>query len=83
LRIIGRRPVEHPLMAMSDKLMAEFPGQALKVLHVVADCADNGLDSDPSLVQRAARARLTAMAHAPCDAEQEVPFPRQLVAIVS
>jgi hypothetical protein len=78
LRIIERRPVEHPLMAVSYKLMAEFPGQALKVLHVVADCADNDLDSNPSLVERAARARLAAMAHAQCDSE--VPFPRQLLA---
>lgn len=80
MRTLERRPVEHPLMAVSYKLMAEFPGQALKVFHVVADCADNDLDSNPSLVERAARARLSVMMHAQCDSDQEVPFPRQSVA---
>jgi hypothetical protein len=74
LRIIERRPVDHPLMAVSYKLMAEFPGQALKVLQVVANCADNDLKSDPCTVERAARARLTAIAHAPCHRQQEVPL---------
>ena len=64
-------------MTVAYKLMAEFPGQALKVFQVVADCADNDLGSDPSLVERASRARLIAMVHAERGGELEGPVPEQ------
>lgn len=53
--------VEHPLMAVAIRLMAEFPGHALTVLRVVADCADEYPDGDPEAVEEVARARLAAL----------------------
>jgi hypothetical protein len=50
--------VEHPLMAVAFRLMAEFPGHALTVLRIVADCADEHPDDDVEVIEEAARARL-------------------------
>jgi hypothetical protein len=52
--------VEHPLMAVALRLMAEFPGHSLTVLRIVADCADERPDEDAALIEEAARARLTS-----------------------
>jgi hypothetical protein len=50
--------VEHPLMAVALRLMAEFPGHSLTVLRIVADCADEHPDEEVALIEEAARARL-------------------------
>ena len=50
--------MEHPLMAVAFRLMAEFPGHALTVLRIVADCADEHPDDDVEVIEEAARARL-------------------------
>jgi hypothetical protein len=52
--------VEHPLMAVALRLMAEFPGHALTVLRIVADCADEHPGGDAQLIEDASRARLAA-----------------------
>jgi len=50
--------VEHPLMAVALRLMAEFPGHALTALRMVADCADEHPEEDAEVIEEAARARL-------------------------
>jgi hypothetical protein len=50
--------VEHPLMAVALRLMAEFPGHALTVLRLVAECADERPDADAEVIEEASRARL-------------------------
>jgi hypothetical protein len=40
--------------------MAEFPGHALTVLRIVADCADEHPEGDAQLIEEASRARLAA-----------------------
>ena len=57
----SERVVEHPLMAVAVRLMAEFPGHALTVLRVVADCADEYPEGDSEAVEEVARARLAAL----------------------
>jgi hypothetical protein len=47
-------------MAVALRLMAEFPGHALTVLRIVADCADEHPEADVDVVEEASRARLTA-----------------------
>jgi hypothetical protein len=50
--------VEHPLMAVALRLMAEFPGHALTVLRIVSDCADELPDEGPDVVAQVSRDRL-------------------------
>jgi hypothetical protein len=50
--------VEHPLMAVALRLMADFPGHALTVLRIVADCADEQPDADADVIEDVSRARL-------------------------
>ena len=45
-------------MAVALKLMGEFESHSLTVLRLVAEVADDHPDCDPSLLERAARARL-------------------------
>ena len=47
-------------MAVALKLMGEFENHSLTVLRLVAEVADDHPDCDPSLLERAARARLIA-----------------------
>lgn len=50
--------MEHPLMAVAFRLMAEFPGHALTVLRIVSECADDLPDEDAAVIEEAARVRL-------------------------
>jgi hypothetical protein len=52
------RVVEHPLMAVALRLMAEFPGHALTVLRILSDCADDLPNDDPAVIEETARVRL-------------------------
>jgi hypothetical protein len=59
-------------MAVAVELMAEFPGQEVTVLRVVAECADEHPEWDPEDIKTAARTRLTTWAqdhddHAPAN----------------
>jgi|1185.fasta_scaffold742440_2 hypothetical protein len=54
-------------MAVAERLMGEFEGHSMTVLHVVAEAADDHPGCDPALVESAARARLVAFLGERCD----------------
>ena len=50
--------MQHPMMAVASRLMAEFPGHELTVLRIVADCADEHPEGDAVVIEEASRVRL-------------------------
>jgi hypothetical protein len=66
-------------MAVALRLMAEFEGQSMTVLRVVAEAADAHPGDDPARVEAAARTRLLTFLSGRIE-ESAVPLPRQRAA---